>query len=511
MESVHNQGSGDSVEEPLLNVRYIYTTVARYRAAITLFLATIAVAYACIALAMLLLSPAATTTSLPFQLNFEGAERGRFPNGVRFSASDMLATPVLEKVYARDGVAQYMPLAEFSRSLFVLESNRDYDRLMIEYQARLSDPRLTPLDRDRLERELDAKRAGLKMNQYTINFTQQSGVQRVPAPVIERALRDILVEWGRYVAQDQHVLEYQTAVLSPGFVTEGSTGAATIVDLHVLRQKIAKIFVNVTKLRALPGAELARTKSDLTFMEINERLTELVRFRLEPLVPAVAALSSSPEADLRFVEAQLAFDERSLQRQKETAAAIKDALVTYLNDKPAAVADSAPGSERKSGTAETVMPQLSEGFLDRIATMARDAGDVEYRQKLVDDYRKVNEMLPAVEGEVAFDQYLLTVLQRRGQSPMTREQVTAQLDATRREAQNLLAAVNELHKVVSRSLNPANDVLTVTAVASTRAVRSVSVFRLVLWGIFLLMVALPVAVVVTLLHAKLTERETEGA
>lgn len=509
MDSAYKQTQGESAEEPLFNVREIYATVARYRSAIILFIAAVAIGYACIALAVLLLSPSTTTTSIPFQLNFEGAERGRFPNGVRFSASDILATPVLERVYARDGVGQFMSLADFSRSLFVLESNRDYDRLMAEYQARLSDPRLSPVDRDRLERELDSKRSSLKMNQYTINFSQQTGVKRVPAPVVERAIHDILTEWGRYIAQDQHVLEYQTAVLSPGFVTEGATASASIVDLHVLRQKIAKIYVNVLKLSALPGAELARTSSDLTFMEINERLMELVRFRIEPLVPAVAALSTTPEADQRFVEAQLAFDERNLARQQETASAIKDALLTYVNDKPAMKDPAAAGDRKTAG--DTLMPQLSEGFLDRIATLARDAGDVEYRQKLIDDYRKVNETLPAIEAEAAFDKYLLSVLQRKAPSPLTREQVVAQVESARREAQNLLAAANELHKVVSRNLNPANDVLTVTAVASTRAVRSVSVMRLAMWGVLLMLIALAVAVVASLLHAKLTEKEPAEA
>src|SRR5258706_9530477 len=129
-------------------------------------------------------------------------------------------------------------------------------------------------------------------------------------------------------------------------------------------------------MRLMPGADLVRTSDHLSLDEIQFRLDEIVRFRLEPLVGLIrnSGLMANPALTIRFLENQLAYDQRLLQARQNEADMIRQALAVYTEQR---IEPTLPGTEASGGQAkvpgaprggngETVMPQLSETFLDRL-------------------------------------------------------------------------------------------------------------------------------------------------
>src|SRR5438445_6841670 len=111
---------------PSVSVSHFTRVLQSYRQPIALALASIMFAYVVLAIAFYLFSPSERLTSQPFRLDFEGAGRGEYPNKSKFNVADIVSGPNLARVWQDNHLSNYLPFGEFSRSVFVLESNRDF-------------------------------------------------------------------------------------------------------------------------------------------------------------------------------------------------------------------------------------------------------------------------------------------------------------------------------------------------------------------------------------------------
>ncbi|HWW62355.1 MAG TPA: hypothetical protein VN181_13365, partial [Thermoanaerobaculia bacterium] len=156
--SVHRESASSDADKPFL-VSHFFHVLRNYFPVIVLAVAAVAVGYVLLAALIYLLSDGDRVTKLPFRLDFQGSTEGQYPNGLKFSPADIVSPPVLRKVFDENQLSRFVPFEDFSRSFVVLESNRAYELLALEYQARLSDPKLSPVDRERIEKEFESKRA----------------------------------------------------------------------------------------------------------------------------------------------------------------------------------------------------------------------------------------------------------------------------------------------------------------------------------------------------------------
>lgn len=130
-----------------LSLSHLVHTLQKYAGIIVLSLLSVVLLSGIVASVVYLRSPSQQFTSLPFRLEFQGANRGQYPNGTKFSTTEITATPILLKVYKENDLARFVNFERFSRAIFVLESSQAYEVLVLEYQARLSDAKLSPVDR----------------------------------------------------------------------------------------------------------------------------------------------------------------------------------------------------------------------------------------------------------------------------------------------------------------------------------------------------------------------------
>ena len=512
---IHHESQIDS-ERPA-SLSHLVHALRTYKVAMLVSFAAVALFVAAALILVYVLSPSQRTTTLPFRLNFEGAAEGKFSNGLRFSPTDIISPPILLKVFAANELGRFTTFKDFSQSVFVLESNRAYELLAQDYQARLADPKLTAVDRERIQREFEMKRQSINKSEFSINYVRSRRTDSIPETTVRKTLIDILNAWATYAVNEQHVLEYRIAVLSPQIVDDATIDPNDyIAAIQVLRAKIYRVLDNIDDIEKLPGAEQAKTPSERTSLEeIKIRLEELVRFRLEPLVTVVRAggLVRNIATTTRFVENQLAYDERQFKAAQDRAEAARQALAVYAGDQRTLSGASAEVSQasRTAGRAagETVMPQLSDSFLDRLLTLTSQSADTQYRQKLVDEYRiAARETIP-FEQAVAYDQQLLREVRSGagGGAPVNAATVQAQIASAQQQVRQLIGNVNQIYQIVSRNLNPSTQLFTTVGTLTTRTERSRSLGRLGLYYLLILLLALPAIVVISLLHNRVHEEE----
>src|SRR5258708_38410621 len=118
----------EAVDRPMSTSHLVHTLHA-YGPAALLPAAAFAVLYIIVGVAIYVFSPTQRITSQQFRLDFEGASDARYPNGIKFSSSDITSTPILLKVFSDNHLDRFTTFPEFTRSMFVLKANLDYDRL----------------------------------------------------------------------------------------------------------------------------------------------------------------------------------------------------------------------------------------------------------------------------------------------------------------------------------------------------------------------------------------------
>lgn len=509
------------MDEPGISVGHIVYVLRSYRTAIVLSLLAIGLACAIGSIAIYLRGRQETVTAQTFRLDFEGAGEGKYPNGTRFSTAEIIGGPTLLRAYNDNHLSEYLSFGDFSRSIFVLESNEQYELLAAEYQARLADPKLTAVDRERIQREFEEKRLSIAKNDYAISFTRRMRSRNIPEVVVRKVLLDVLSDWADFAVNNQHAMQYQVSILSPQILKPSAMELTDpVAGAELLRSKINRVITNIGSLQNLPGANLARTAGDrLSLEETRLRLEEMIRFRLDPLL-AVAlhspGLVSDRSATLRFLELQLAYDQRELDATQRYAQATRDALAIYeqptAREQPSSAAAGdvrKPEASKGGAGSEALMPQLSDTFLDRLMTMTARGADVQFRQKLIDDYRKALDQTIPLQQAISYDTEILQ--QARSGAPtgpaVDPASVRQQLEAVRADASSLITTMNELFAVISRNISPSTQLFTITAPPTTRAVSAYSLSRLLMYSILLILISIPVILALCLLHHRIREEE----
>lgn len=507
------------VEEPEapISISYFTHVLQRYWGVVFLSLLSVALLYLILAIFAYLLSPSRRVVMQRFRLDFEGAGEGKYPNGTNFNVADIVGVPILVRVYNENKLSDYLRYGEFSRSMFVLESNKQYDDLAAEYQAKLSDPKLSSIDRERIEKEFELKRQSIVKNEYAVHLMQPMSTVRIPDVLARKILHDTLNGWADFVVNQQHATSYKVNMLTPAILQPSEIERRNpVAAIQALRSKANRVIANIETLKQLPSASHVRTTDDrLSLEEIRIRLEEIVRFRLEPLVSVARSADgvSDPGATRRFLENQLAFDQRQLEAATGLVEATQYAMAAY--DEPSAGMNQAIRAtktvnegeqQRAAGSADPVVPQLSDSFLDRLITLTGRASDIKYRQKLIEDYRKAAANTIPHQQAVAYDKQVIQETITATPAPRSdATQVQKEIDSIRAEVGRMIAKTNQLFQIINQNMTPSAQLFTVADPPVTRVLRSISPSRLALYGVLIGLLALPLIVAACLLHNRVQE------
>ena len=507
----------DDVYEDEISLRPLVRTLWSYRHVIVASVSSVLVVFLLWALGTYVFQSADRQAGLEFRLIFDGADTGEYPNGLPFSRAEIIGAPILTEVYEANKLERYSTYEEFKNGIFILEANREVELLGFEYQGKLTDTRLTPVDRATLEQEFSQKREALQVSQYSLNFVRARSATSIPDVLMSKVLNDILAVWADQAATRKGVLTYQVSMYTENLLLKEFLEADDyIVRTDILRGKVNRFISNLEDLEALPGATVVRVgESRISLPEVRANLEDLVRYRLEPLTGYIWAnsLSRDPELLRPYLESrqfQITLDREEAEGRGRV---LEESLRGYLAETRTSALGSRVGDGGGSATGAPVagvtalIPQIGDSFLDRIIAMGGGTEDVEYRQELTDRIIAQRQRTITLERETAYydrmNELMLGALSSSGEAP--------DLEAVR-EAENRFTEIydavlqgleqsNAIYTELSaQNLNPRTSLFTITSPFIVTTERPISLSRLALYGLLALMLGLIVVPLSCLIH-----------
>jgi hypothetical protein len=479
----------------------VVLTLWSYRRTIAIGMALTAICAVIAVLLVYLLGPRERVASLAFQLTFEGADRQEYPNGVKFSSAELVSTPILADVFRANDLDRYVTFDKFKDAVFVLQTNRDLELLSYEYEAKLSDSKLSPVDRARLEEEFRKKRMSLSSAGYSLNIRRREALVKIPDAMLSKILQDTLSNWAKLAAENKGAMRYNISVLSKNALQKDSLAREDyIIAADMLRTYNERILKTVILMGEIPGANAVRMNPDkIGIADLRASLEDLNRFKIEPLISMIreAALSRSPTRLSQYFESRRFDVQLAKTETTQRIKSMQEALRDYEQRGPGASA----GAGDRSGS--SVTPQLTESFIDRLVQITTQSIDVEYRQKLtkriIDDGMVLAELNRQAEYYQSMVQSFSSV---RG-----RADSAVETEITRRTGQVLDEVIKSLDQVEAfylllsqQNLNPNTEVYTVTTPFVVRSTSGLSFTRAALYLFVVLLVAMVAIPLGCLIH-----------
>jgi len=140
------------------------------------------------------IQPLRVVSTLGFRPVFAGADQGQYPNGLPFAASDVVARSILDVVFATNKVSDFCDREAFGSGFFVDLKSDESALLDSEFQSRLAEPKLTVVDRERIQAEYQARRHSLSPH-FQLTFVRPAACKGIPDVVVSKAMNDALLIW----------------------------------------------------------------------------------------------------------------------------------------------------------------------------------------------------------------------------------------------------------------------------------------------------------------------------
>lgn len=463
-----------------------------------------------VGLGLYVVRPAERHASLEFRLVFEGADKNEYPNGLRFTRSEIISTPVLSEVYEKNELSRYSTYDKFRTSFFILESSRDLELLNYEYASKLADTLLTPVDRARIEEDFRQRREALRVAQYTLSFMVPRGHATMPESMTAKVLNDVLRTWAEQVAVRKGVLRYRVNVLTTNVLLKEFIRAEDhLVRVDILRDKINRVLENMAEIGDLPGASVIRAgEQQISLAEIRANLYDVLRFKVDPLMGTIRSLglARDPEQLRRYFENRLLEVQLNRKEAASRVAVLQDSLRRYVTERAGVTVtnEAIPGSTPPAAMpgAGGVIPQFSESFLDRLVELAGQNDDTGYRQDMTDRIIKAGiESVSYVKEEAYYESMTESVRRLapgtgRTVDPAVMRQIEARIDEVFNDTINALKQVNGLYEQLSRqNLNPSTNLYSIVNPFTLRTVRGIELRTIALYSLLVLFavgMALPI-------------------
>ena len=355
------------------------------------------VAYGGVVLALRTVFPGTTVASVGLRFPFDGVEAGKYPNGLAFSAQDLLAPVVLERVYADNQIGEAGDFSRFKRSFFITQSNRAQAELRAEYAVKLRDSRLSSAERRELEEDFSARLEGLNTNTFRLSWESGAPLSLAPAQ-IEKVLLDIPATWARISEESRGVLGYDLALASALPASPADISDNPLLTGELLRRTTGNLSKVAAQLVELPGATLVRATKGETVIDLAEQIDAFNQVVIVPLalVGVKLAYARAPQETLNALRYRKETARRAFTDTERRARELKANYYDYVAQNRPGQAAFAAGASGPDGSAEAgsgvqgtlpgggMIAQVGGGFIDELIQMREQTQDVAYRQKLND-------------------------------------------------------------------------------------------------------------------------------
>ena len=460
----NNNGEDDGS----VDLRPYFQTLRTHRKTALRFLFAAVALFLVLCFFFLLLSPKERVTESRIRFLFEGAEEGKYPNGDLFSPLEPISTVVLQEVYGTNDLKRFLPFEQFKKGFTVLQRNLEREKLDADYKARLGDPKMTSVERDRLIREYRERVAALRSAEYSLIYSQQYALSTIPSETLRKVMVDVVSVWARNADLKKGALSYRISVFSPKMVTAqlAVKGCDPVIALDILRNHVQKVVRNIDQIMNLPGAAFVQDeKEGEKLIDIRNRLMEMERFQINPLIGRVRSqgITRDPAGTMSYLENQLF--QLNLQRRaaQERVQLLEASLKSYLQERGSV----SPEGSAASGSVSAVIPQVNADFFDKVMEIGQKTSDLEYRKSITERIIKAGDELVTLEKDARYYEEFLRLFQRRGFSRAGEAQIVSCEAKYREIGSQLVRSIQEINTIygviAKQNLNPDSLLYTVVA------------------------------------------------
>jgi hypothetical protein len=492
-----------------VSLRVYFETLWRYRMVIGLALLIVSVLFGIVLFGYWLRSPGEKVASIQFRLLFEGAAQNHYPNGIPFSPTDIVGAPVVAEVFDANDLKRFGNYEYFKQSLYVQQASSALFNLASEYQAKLSDVKLTPVERAKLEDEFENRRKALIDPTFSLSLRRSERFAGLPTGLTQKVLTDVLETWAKQADLRKGALRYQVPILSSKSLSrENISTDDYLVTADLLRARAVRIVRSIDELQKLPGALTMRTTPDgLSLSEIRASLEDSIRFDIEPLLGIIRSQGVTKNAlQLSMYASNAAFQIRLDKEEVEgRARALQAGLREYMSQP--GIRESPPaGSESSSNTRSgavampSVTPQLSESFLDRLEQMwTRSSKDeIEYRRNLTNQLIEEGRRATTFDRDLAYYEDLAKSVKASGGKSGGSPELIKLIETRTQKSFDLISkATDDLtrfyEQLSAQNLGPASGLYVITSPFSQHTENSLSAQSAeLLYGLVMLVMLLVV-------------------
>jgi len=382
------------------------------------FVSTVAVGLlAVVGLAITRLLPAATRQGrVEVTLIFPGASDGKLPNGTPFNVLEMSSATVVEPIWRSQGLESRIPLDELLRSLTAMRGGRDARALSELYQSKLSNPKLTVLERDAIEKEWRAGIAAL--NSSAVLLTMTDSKNRLSDEQITQFLSALPKVWATWSdALGARTYDYPLPSGAELRASEsqlsGEAGTMVLAGAVVRHFERLKDFndtlaLTLASLSKLPGSDAVRDGRGASLTDLVQEVRAMSR---NMVIPAyIEALATAKVKDPRGYQAlraaRMQLQESQYKEAEEQALVLKQVFDDFM-EVTGSGAKKTQSSDGQNNEQQTGLIANVDGtFIDRVIDQAVLSRDVSYRRELTEKRLQAELAVVRLASALEFENWL---------------------------------------------------------------------------------------------------------
>lgn len=330
---------------------------------------------------------------------FPEVESGHYPNGSKFSPNDLAAPIIMQSVYKKNKLKSHgIKMNEFTSGLSIVSYAPTLSEAIIRYRIRLASKKLSFVERQEIEKEMANELSNLSNQNAMIRltFNKRFGI---PDELGTKLVNDIAVTWADFSINNRGVLNLPESIERKELIDQSLLDSLDYpIAADLLSQSVRDLRARVFELQKIDGSNsIVDDKSGHTVKSLLRSLSLYSDYELNNLVGSIIEqrIMIFPVRTLGALKRRL--DVVALEREtyELKANVIAKGLREYKSAGPRSDSVNGATNDTTQIPATTAVPQLNEGFLDRIIELSGQRANQEFRETLIQ--KQINLRQQAIE------------------------------------------------------------------------------------------------------------------
>ena len=366
-----------------------------------------------------------------------------YPNGKVFSATDIISTAVLRRVYDNRKIEKKIPFDKFCGLFSLTGLDIERAKLAANFKDKLSNKKNTVVELKELEIEYNRALQRLDDGKISISMLASSEFSGKESAQI---LNDVADSWFKvYSKQEARVFPRVDSVTHVAGLHQNLRRDGKIISLDKARLVCHNLQVACRNLDEIVlGAKIALNSGE-TLGELRERLGMLHRHRILPMLLISTMFSEYKHpVDAIALQACIVSLDKSIQIASEKYEGVVTALQMLRASESITSNVSASSKEKPS----TINMALDGTFVTSLEVLIRNASTVEMREHLTKRALDYKEELAELKAEKEYYVNLLNTSRSNQKAGLSKEQLKAMEDNMFVELIDLCRKVNEFRELI---------------------------------------------------------------